>query len=320
MDVALHAFAATSPGAAPRVARGSRARLRAASGPVRRRQRTGDRAPADGADQAVHGWRMPRAPSRRSHRCAASALHASRECKLRSTRWRAQVFACWASRGLRTLACQHEQPARIPRELPSSSSGWSFRRSRASERAGGRRRVPVRRHSRGHDHRRLSGHRCAIAGQAGLDVAAVLTGDELDAMSDERARGARAVALRCSRASCLSRSCGSSRPEGERRGRGHDGRRRQRRARDQGRRISASPWAAAVPTSRGKPAAIVLLDDDFGSIVQDHPLGRRIYDNLERPSSSSSPCTFRSPGSRCFRSCLACRSSSRRSRSRFSRW
>ena len=42
-------------------------------------------------------------------------------------------------------------------------------------------------------------------------------------------------------------------------------------------------------------AALVLLDDDFGSILRAVRLGRRIYDNLARRWASSSPCMFRSP-------------------------
>ena len=52
-------------------------------------------------------------------------------------------------------------------------------------------------------------------------------------------------------------------------------------------------------------AALVLLDDDFGSIVEAVRLGRRIYDNLRKAMATSSRCTCRSPGWRCCRCCSA---------------
>jgi len=47
-------------------------------------------------------------------------------------------------------------------------------------------------------------------------------------------------------------------------------------------RTSVLPWADGVRTLRAKASSIVLLDDDFGSIVKTIRLGRRIYDNLRK--------------------------------------
>ena len=53
---------------------------------------------------------------------------------------------------------------------------------------------------------------------------------------------------------------------------------------------------------------LVLLDDDFSSIVQAVRLGRRVYDNLRRRWPTSSPSTSRSPASSLFPLCSDCRS------------
>ena len=67
-------------------------------------------------------------------------------------------------------------------------------------------------------------------------------------------------------------------------------------------------------------SAIVLLDDDFGSIVKAIRLGRRIYDNLAQGDElSSSPFTSRLQGWPCCRCSLACPSCSGRSISPFSK-
>jgi haloacid dehalogenase-like hydrolase/Cation transporter/ATPase, N-terminus len=66
-------------------------------------------------------------------------------------------------------------------------------------------------------------------------------------------------------------------------------------------------------------SAIVLLDDDFGSIVKAIRLGRRIYDNLRKAMSSSSPftCPLRDWHCCCYSACLF---GSGRSTSHFSKW
>ena len=46
-------------------------------------------------------------------------------------------------------------------------------------------------------------------------------------------------------------------------------------------RISGLPSTARTDVAR-EASAIVLLDDDFGSIVRTIRLGRRIYDNLRK--------------------------------------
>ena len=48
------------------------------------------------------------------------------------------------------------------------------------------------------------------------------------------------------------------------------------------RRTLALRWADVERTWRARHPSIVLLDDDFGSIVKAIRLGRRIYDNLRK--------------------------------------
>jgi Ca2+-transporting ATPase len=66
-------------------------------------------------------------------------------------------------------------------------------------------------------------------------------------------------------------------------------------------------------------ASIVLVEDDFGAIVSAIRLAAASATISARRWASSSPCIYRLPVSRCFRSCSACRSCLARSRSLCSR-
>ena len=72
------------------------------------------------------------------------------------------------------------------------------------------------------------------------------------------------------------------RAQGQRRGRGHDRRRRERRAGAQGGRTSASPWAGAAPTSRARRRRWCCWTTTSPRIVRAVRLGRRIFDNLRK--------------------------------------
>ncbi|RPI57943.1 MAG: cation-translocating P-type ATPase, partial [Lysobacterales bacterium] len=120
---------------------------------------------------------------------------------------------------------------------------------------------------------------CAIARQAGIEAAAVLSGDEIDALSaDELAVRVRSIEVfaRILPEQKL-RLVQSLKANGEIVAMTGDG-------------VNDAPAikAAHIGIAMGgrgtdvarEAAALVLLDDDFGSIVKAIRLGRRIYDNL----------------------------------------
>ena len=121
----------------------------------------------------------------------------------------------------------------------------------------------------------------AIANGAGIDASAVLSGDELAALSDEQlAASARSVSVFARiRPNQKLRIVESLKVGGEIVGMTGDG-------------VNDAPAikAANIGIAMGgrgtdvarEAAAIVLLDDDFGSIVKTVRLGRRIYDNLRK--------------------------------------
>ena len=121
----------------------------------------------------------------------------------------------------------------------------------------------------------------AIGDQAGLDVTTVLSGDEIDALNDEslatRVRGTSIFAR--VRPNQKLRIVQCLKTNGEVVAMTGDG-------------VNDAPAikAAHIGIAMGgrgtdvarEASAIVLLDDDFGSIVKTIRLGRRIYDNLRK--------------------------------------
>ena len=121
----------------------------------------------------------------------------------------------------------------------------------------------------------------AIAGQAGIDAARVLSGDEIDLLSDERLAlliKSTAIFARI-RPNQKLRIVQSLKANGEIVAMTGDG-------------VNDAPAikAAHIGIAMGgrgtdvarEASSIVLLDDDFGSIVKTIRLGRRIYDNLRK--------------------------------------
>lgn len=121
----------------------------------------------------------------------------------------------------------------------------------------------------------------AIARQAGLDAAHLLSGDEIDALSDQRlaALVASTSIFARIRPNQKLRIVQSLKANGEIVAMTGDG-------------VNDAPAikAAHIGIAMGgrgtdvarEASAIVLLDDDFGSIVKTIRLGRRIYDNLRK--------------------------------------
>jgi Ca2+-transporting ATPase len=122
---------------------------------------------------------------------------------------------------------------------------------------------------------------CAIGRQAGLDATHVLSGDDIEAMSDERlAAHVKGTSIFARiRPNQKLRIVQSLKSNGEIVAMTGDG-------------VNDAPAikAAHIGIAMGgrgtdvarEASAIVLLDDDFGSIVKTIRLGRRIYDNLRK--------------------------------------
>ncbi|MBS1208158.1 MAG: ATPase [Proteobacteria bacterium] len=122
---------------------------------------------------------------------------------------------------------------------------------------------------------------CAIGRQAGIDASAVLDGDAIEAMSDDQlAVGVKTTSIFARiRPNQKLRIVQSLKARGEVVAMTGDG-------------VNDAPAikAAHIGIAMGgrgtdvarEASAIVLLDDDFGSIVKTIRLGRRIYDNLRK--------------------------------------
>ena len=166
-------------------------------------------------------WRPPDGDGSSSRAKGAPEAVADSAASTRANGARSRpASSAMAAEGLRVLGVARASCALTPLTRRTSTTlalrvpraGLSvMTRCAPTVRRGGRR-VPRGGHPRRHDHRRLPGHRAALARQIGLDQAAgCITGAELDAMADDelcrRIRSDRA----CSRASCPSRSSASSR-------------------------------------------------------------------------------------------------------------
>jgi Ca2+-transporting ATPase len=141
--------------------------------------------------------------------------------------------------------------------------------------------MPFGRDQSDHDYRRLPATARTIARQAGLDADDLLTGEEMEALSDDelatRVRAA-TVFARITPEQKL-RVVNALKASGEIVAMTGDG-------------VNDAPSlkAAHIGIAMGgrgtdvarEASSIVLLDDDFGSIVEAVRLGRRIYDNLRK--------------------------------------
>ena len=164
-----------------------------------------------------------------------------------------------AARALRVLALAYRRASGLEREASTQEDRPDLRRpgrhDRSAPRGGqGRRRARCRagRHPPGDDHRRPSGHGAGHRPRAAASPATatdVVTGSELDALDRRRAGATRSSTSPSTPASRPSTSCASCDAwQAPRPGRGHDRRRRERRAGRARRPTSASPWASPAPT------------------------------------------------------------------------